>query len=912
MISRFSSRNERLSHVFLKDRLRGAKSYDRIAGYFHSSIFNLIHEEISGIERVRIVCNADLNQPDLTAAKLSAARAQLEAFTVHTPQAESLLSRDRYRRLYDLLRAGNVEIRAVSRENSPFLHGKAGLITRPDGSTSSFIGSSNDSENGWDHSYELIWEDTSAQAAQWVQQEFDWLWARGVPLDQVVIDEVGRQANKQEIRLSDVRKQPMTLIKASLVESPARLRGENLMPWQKDFVGIWHQHRERHGAARLILADEVGVGKTLSMAAAGALSALLGDGPLLILCPSTLTEQWQVELWDKLGLPSARWTRVPAKGWIDHKGHLVRARSARDILKCPCQIGIVSTGIPTTRRKKAMLPEAEILLEGRFGMVVLDEGHRARVHRSATKDEPKAGNLWSFMEQLAGRTRHMVIGTATPIQTHREEIWDLMKLIAVGQEHVLGRRSMSRWHDDVASLDLISGQTRVETVDEAWEWIRSPLPAREEGQIFRDIRRDLDLPTEPFTAASIADLDSFTRDDFEDAVHKGEVGLNLEFLRYHNPLGRHVVLRRRKALEDAGLMDAVDLKLWPRPEQDAGIFADGAVITPHYYDLAYEAVGNFTQAMAQRVRATGFMKTMLLQRICSSVTAGLSSAMRMIEGRQAMMDDAEDEDLVEMFEALDAAHEHHLLDTEIERLRHVVGLLEGRQQEDPKGRAVLYFLADCGWLDLGSIIFSQYFDTARWIADIVSRHFPEEPVALYAGLGRSGIILDGEWRSVQREEIKALVRNGRVRVLTATDAAGEGLNLQTLGTLINVDLPWNPSRLEQRIGRIKRFGQKRKHVDMASLVYQGTLDEQIYQRLSERMRDRHDVLGSIPDVIEDDWIFNAREIESQWQSYTNPPSPGDLFSLRYGDFLKTMDDDWETFEKVIARDEIMSTLQRPW
>ena len=76
--------------------------------------------------------------------------------------------------------------------------------------------------------------------------------------------------------------------------------------------------------------------------------------------------------------------------------------------------------------------------------------------------------------------------------------------------------------------------------------------------------------------------------------------------------------------------------------------------------------------------------------------------------------------------------------------------------------------------------------------------------------------------SVVREEIKGLVKSREVTLVVATDAACEGLNLQALGTLINVDLPWNPSRLEQRLGRIKRFGQARKEVDMLNLVYQDT------------------------------------------------------------------------------------------
>ena len=163
LISRFSSRNQRLSHVFLKDRLKGAETYDRIAGYFRSSIFDLIHEEISTIGRVRIVCNADLDPRDLAVGLSQRARdqAQVERWHEQGDEIDALLERPRWRRLHQLLTAGNVEIRVVSRDNAPFLHGKAGVITRPDGTTSSFIGSINETANGWAQSYEMIWEDPS-------------------------------------------------------------------------------------------------------------------------------------------------------------------------------------------------------------------------------------------------------------------------------------------------------------------------------------------------------------------------------------------------------------------------------------------------------------------------------------------------------------------------------------------------------------------------------------------------------------------------------------------------------------------------------------------------------------------------------------------------------------------------------
>ena len=104
------------------------------------------------------------------------------------------------------------------------------------------------------------------------------------------------------------------------------------------------KHRETYGKARLLLADEVGVGKTLSLAASAMVSALLDDGPVLILCPSTLTFQWQVELKDKLGIPSAVWLSTK-KVWMDHNGHTIKTRGAEDITRCPFRIAIVSTGL---------------------------------------------------------------------------------------------------------------------------------------------------------------------------------------------------------------------------------------------------------------------------------------------------------------------------------------------------------------------------------------------------------------------------------------------------------------------------------------------------------------------------------------------------------------------------------------
>ena len=129
-VTRFSSRQDRLSHVFLKERLAGAVSYDRIAGYFRSSIFDLVHEEIESIGKVRIVCNADLDARDIAVAMLSQRavdRAMIAKWHQGANLLDPLLEQSRFKKLYDILTAGNVEIRVVARSDAPFLHGKAGL-----------------------------------------------------------------------------------------------------------------------------------------------------------------------------------------------------------------------------------------------------------------------------------------------------------------------------------------------------------------------------------------------------------------------------------------------------------------------------------------------------------------------------------------------------------------------------------------------------------------------------------------------------------------------------------------------------------------------------------------------------------------------------------------------------------------
>ncbi|MEI6315973.1 MAG: phospholipase D-like domain-containing protein, partial [Syntrophus sp. (in: bacteria)] len=406
VINRFSSRRLRLDHAFLSARLKNAKSYKRIAGYFRSSIFELVGEEIAAITKVQIVCNSELNEADVIISKHVRETALKERWNEASPEVEALLHRDQYRKLYELLSSGHVEIRVVPRERV-FIHGKAGVIETSDGSKTCFLGSINETKSAFAQNYEILWEDTSPEGVAWVEEEFNALWKESYPLPDAIIEEIKRVADRVEIQFAEVKAEELPA--AALAESPIYRGGEQLQPWQRSFVTIFLQHREIYGKARLLLADDVGVGKTLSLAASAMLSALLDDGAVLILCPSTLMIQWQVELKDRLGIPSAVWSSTK-KIWMDPHGHIIKTRGPEDIARCPFRIAIASTGLIVHDSE-----ERQYLLERKYGTVVLDEAHKARRRGGLGEKKGEANNLLDFMLKIGFRTRNLLLGTATHI-----------------------------------------------------------------------------------------------------------------------------------------------------------------------------------------------------------------------------------------------------------------------------------------------------------------------------------------------------------------------------------------------------------------------------------------------------------------------------------------------------------------
>ena len=904
-ISRYSSRTSKLDKDFLAKKLIGASKYKRIAGYFRSSIFELVGEEISNIPDVRIVCNSELDVNDFKIAR-EREIALKEKWNESTPEIEALLHNESYRKLDELLSSGRIQIRVVQKDKL-FLHGKAGVIQYPNGSRISFVGSVNETKRAFAENYELIWQDDDPDSADWVDAEFEALWKISEPLPQAIIDEIHRVAVRKQVKPEELK--PSEIPGAVTAEAPIYRGGEQLSPWQRSFVSLFLKHREVYGKARLLLADEVGLGKTLSMACSALVSAILDDKPILILSPSTLLYQWQTEMLDKLGIPSAVWA-TQKKAWISPEGKIVSPRSDYSQIKhCPYRIAIVSTGLIMHQYKnKEFYGEAGKLLENQYATVILDEAHKARASNEG-QNKRKNNNLLQFMNCIASKSRNVILGTATPIQTNTEELWDLMGVLGKKADFVMGD-SNSFWRNPEMAIEVITGRHAIEERNEAWLWLRNPLPPEGENLTVSQIRNENEIDSHDFEYYH--DLDELKYDTREKLLWDC---CDDTFFKNCNPFVRHIVLRKRKELEEQGLLEKVGVDVHPvkeRSEQYMSRFDGIGISTNTPFEVAYQKAEQYCKLLGKRQKVTGFMKTLMLQRICSSFSAGLHTAQKLLN-KNILTEEDENEEV--SYDELDL---DIITPEEQECLQEIIRQLSRPEARDPKLDTIKWFLTSFqtegkNWLEHGCIIFSQYYDTVSWIAGELAKSFPNEPIAVYAGFGKSGLYKGDSFNNVNRDSIKAAVKNRELRIVVATDAACEGLNLQTLGTLINVDLPWNPSRLEQRLGRIKRFGQTRKKVDMLNLVYSGTQDEKIYQVLSERMKSTYDIFGSLPDSIEDEWIEDVEKLEEHINIYMSEREKAkNAFDIKYNSNVNENENRWELCSKVLSRQDIIDKLTKPW
>ncbi|MBD5170377.1 MAG: DEAD/DEAH box helicase family protein [Oscillibacter sp.] len=914
MIKRYSSRLEKLDEAFLNKKLTQARNYDRIAGYFCSSILEVAGEAIEAVSgTVRVICNSGLSKEDVDVA-VHAQRMKQE-WCAYEPEEKftSEESSGRLVRLHRLLASGKLQVRVIPDEVYGLMHGKAGVITYDDGSQTCFIGSINETKSAFRLNYEMIWEDDSPEAIQWVQSEFDFFWNNpyAVNLCDFVVADIERISRRRVVPLHDWREHADAEIPAAAAEEPVFRKEFGLWEHQKYFVELAFREHKRDGGARFILADQVGLGKTIQLAMSAKLMAFYGDKPILIIVPKTLVFQWQDEMQALLDMPSAVWT---GHGWQDETGYFYQESGIRSILHCPRRVGIISQGL-VARRTEA----ANLLLQGSYECVIVDEAHRAR-RRNANRDADRCkvdqNFLLQFICEISARTKSLLLATATPVQVNTIEAFDLVNALSIPTFKVMGNQ-YSDWHRRPQTmLDMVCGKIPVPESEIAmWDIMRNPFPGRDAGGRISRLRNDLDIPDTTYVlpAEVYKDARRSRQRSIETLYHTDEFVLN------YNPYIRHIVRRTRDYLENTinektgePYLKKIEVVLYGENDLDA-LPLEG------YLRQAYEKAQEFCSLLSQRVRAGGFMSTLILKRIGSTMLAGETTAKKMLawteEGKQILADEFdtlfEDDDDEAPSEVKDLTAE------ETELLRELVKMLSMNRDRDPKYERVLEILTkgvrDNGtpWKDYGCIIFSQYFDSAAHLAKTLSLDIPDTVIGLYAGGDKSGFYRDGVFRKALKDDIKAQVRERKIKILVGTDAASEGLNLQTLSTLINLDLPWNPTRLEQRKGRIQRIGQVSDVVRIYNLRYRDSVEDKVHKALSRRLNDIYDMFGQIPDTLEDVWIDVAANRMEQAQERIDAMPVQNPFAIKY-ETTPPATENWDMCAAVLDKHEKREQLLRGW
>ncbi len=272
-----------------------------------------------------------------------------------------------------------------------------------------------------------------------------------------------------------------------------------------------------------------------------------------------------------------------------------------------------------------------------------------------------------------------------------------------------------------------------------------------------------------------------------------------------------------------------------------------------------------------RARAVGFLMSLYQRRLASSTYAmrhSLENRVRRLEeglkhahdlARQAPptlpdaeeieeMEDTERERLEQIIEAITLAGNATQIREEIADLKKLA--VQAKAVEDAGVEAKLSRLKSLmqqeGFFDHSErrlLLFTEFKDTLDYLVERL-RTWGFQVGCIHGGM-KPGSREEPGTRIHTEQQFK----DGQIQVLVATEAAGEGINLQCCNILFNYDIPWNPNRLEQRMGRIHRYGQ-RKDCLIFNFVATNTIEGRVLQRLLEKLQE-------IRDALEDDAVFNV-------------------------------------------------------
>lgn len=550
----------------------------------------------------------------------------------------------------------------------------------------------------------------------------------------------------------------------------------------------------------LLIADEVGLGKTIEAGLIWTeLRARFDFRRLLVVCPAMLREKWQTELRLRFGVDALR---VDANGLLDELTQPARGEGRALIVsyqgvRPPREWHPSAENAskqPSARWRLADLLHAAASQGPLIDMVVFDEAHYMRNTETAA---------WRLGDLLRGASTYQLMLSATPINLANRDLFNLLRLI--DPDHFVAETDFHRLIESnrplVAARDLV---------------LDKRTGAREVIESLREAAAN------PFLAAS-QQLAAILRDPPDDqklrnSSYRAELADALERVN----LLSHVITRTRKRdVEARRVKRIVQRESVPMSDAERRL---------------YETVTEATREYALRNGISDGFLLATPQRMVASCPAAIAEAW--IGGGDAVTEleediEAEYEDETES--ALPAGSLRAVIARVVPRAVDPAEL----RRNDSKFRRFLdvvgRYLRDHP--DEKIVLFTTYRATARYLSE---RLAAESLPAL--------LLMGGQAQT--KQQVIDEFRESRVhRVLVSTEVAAEGVDLQFCRVLVNYDLPWNPTRVEQRIGRIDRLGQKSDLIQIWNLFFQGTIDERIVARLLERLRIFEEALGEAEPIV---------------------------------------------------------------
>ncbi|MEK6285654.1 MAG: helicase-related protein [Acidobacteriota bacterium] len=549
---------------------------------------------------------------------------------------------------------------------------------------------------------------------------------------------------------------------------------------------------------RFLLADDPGAGKTIM---AGLLmKELIARGDLqrcLVVCPGSLAEQWQDELYRRFHLPFEILTN----------DKLEAARTGNWFL----ETNLVIARLDKLSRNEDVQQKLQAP-DCRWDLVVCDEAHK--MSATVFSGEIKYTKRYRLGQLLSTLTRHFLLMTATPHNGKEADFQLFMALLD-------GDRFEGRFRDGVHAVD-VSDLMRRMVKESLLKFDGTPLfPER----IAYTVPYKLSEPEAQLYKA----VTDYVREEFnrvealENDRRAGTVGFALTILQRRlasSPEAIYQSLRRRRERLESRLRELEVL-------QRGGQVAE--VLTLALPALDAEDVEDLEDAPDNEVEAAE-------EEILDQATAARSIAELKAEI-----------ETLKRLESLALGVRRSGTDTKWRELASLLGEIFttaaiGNRVGDPitpYGSGEIPPPTPSPHQKL--VLFTEHRDTLNYLESRITTLLgrTEAVVMIHGGMGR-------EERRKAQESFK---HDPEVQVLLATDAAGEGINLQRAHLMVNYDLPWNPNRLEQRFGRIHRIGQT-EVCHLWNLVAEETREGDVYRKLLEKLEQaRQSLGGQVFDVL---------------------------------------------------------------